>query len=133
MGVWIIPPILPLLPPEFSGFSAIGEAGDPRSSAVKLHEDEGGVRDAMRRRELPVVWAGGVPRSWPELVDGELGCGECRRGEIGGGGLGGGGCSGALSRMGEGSGSLEEALVLWLSQNSIRHLVEWLGLPFCLV
>ena len=33
---------------ELGGFPAIGEAGDPRSSAVKLRESEGGMRDAMR-------------------------------------------------------------------------------------
>ena len=56
MGVWIVPPTSPLLLPEFIGFPAIGEAGDPRSSAVKLHGYEGGVRDAMQvrgRRHCP--------------------------------------------------------------------------------
>ena len=73
MGVWIVPPTSPLLPPEFMASTAIRKARDPRSLAVKLHEDEGGVRDAMRRRELPVVRARRVPRSRSELVDGELG------------------------------------------------------------
>ena len=50
MGVWIVPPTSPLLPPEFMEFPAIKEAGDPRSSTVRLRDDEGGVRDAMQRR-----------------------------------------------------------------------------------
>ena len=50
MGVWIVPPTSSLLPPEFMSFPAIKEVGDLPSSTVKLHEDEGGVRNAMRRR-----------------------------------------------------------------------------------
>ena len=67
MGVWIVPPTSPLSPSEFMASPAIREARDPRSLAVKLHEDGGGVRNARggenylwRRLEMCL----GVGRSW---------------------------------------------------------------------